>query len=80
MAELTYTDLPAAILERPDQGNVAEVGVVVEGAFIPIARIHLGDMHQAIHDAAKAKADQAEQQPQPPPPPEQPAEPQQPAQ
>jgi hypothetical protein len=67
MPDLTYDGLNVGIRERPDQGNVAEVGVIVEDAFIPFARVHLGDMHEAIHEAAKAKADEAEQRPEPQP-------------
>ena len=67
MSDLTYESLPVGIRERPDQGNVADVGVVVEGAFVPFGRVYLGDLHEAIHEAAKAQADAAESQPTPPP-------------
>jgi hypothetical protein len=56
---LAYNDLTVSIREDPDTG-FADIGPVVEGAFIPIGRVNLADFHEKIHEAAKAAADEAE--------------------
>jgi hypothetical protein len=58
-SDLTYTGLEVALQENPDTG-FADIGVVVEDAFIPIGRVYLADLHEKIHEAAKAKADAKE--------------------
>jgi hypothetical protein len=57
---LAYNDLTVSVRENPDTG-FADIGPVVEGAFIPIGRVNLADFHDKIHEAAKAAADEAEQ-------------------
>jgi hypothetical protein len=57
--ELAYTDLTVAVKENPDTGY-AEIGPVVEGAFIPIGRVNLADMQASILQAGKDAADAAD--------------------
>lgn len=55
MAELTHEGLSVAIRERAD-ADQAEIGVVVEGAFVPFGQVKLGDYREAIERAADEKA------------------------
>jgi hypothetical protein len=62
MGEPAYSGLTVDIHEDPDSG-FADIGPTVEGAFIPIGRVNLADLHERIHEAGKAAAAAAEAPP-----------------
>ena len=60
MTEQTYTSVPVVVRRREDQG-VYEIGVMVEGAFIPVTAVKLGHFDKLV-TLAKTQAE-AESQP-----------------
>ena len=50
MTEQTYTSVPVVVRRREDQG-VYEIGVMVEGAFIPVQAVKLGHLDKLVQQA-----------------------------
>jgi DNA segregation ATPase FtsK/SpoIIIE-like protein len=61
-AELSHKDLTLAVRENEDSG-FAEIGVVVEGAFVAFTGIKLSAFHEALDEArVRTAQEQAEAQ------------------
>jgi hypothetical protein len=58
MADTAYDNVEVRVKRRDDQG-MYEVGVVIDGAFVPIAPVKIGHVEELVEREKQRAADEA---------------------